>query len=214
MCTLRNVLFSLSSLKGMTIKPLVELLAVKKKQEAKRSINEEIHTQVQLSLLVLVIAHTDVAEPFGMNLINIRIVWTKGSVCIRIWSSSQLSWGESWGKTWTGHQITWQRENENNGAKCMWKNAFKHSHIHTYWQNTIINLTRMCLDCGRVKPCRHTTITKIGHFKCSRNAQVTQIKFWCRKGCSSFPVSRYSALPKWCLTCASHLLFLHKCNNS
>lgn len=31
---------------GMTIKPLVELLAVKKKQEAKRSINEEIHTQV------------------------------------------------------------------------------------------------------------------------------------------------------------------------
>lgn len=36
----------LSSLQGMTIKPLVELLAVKKKQEAKRSINEEIHTQV------------------------------------------------------------------------------------------------------------------------------------------------------------------------
>ena len=32
----------------MTIKPLVELLAVKKKQEAKRSINEEIHTQVHL----------------------------------------------------------------------------------------------------------------------------------------------------------------------
>lgn len=31
----------------MTIKPLVELLAVKKKQEAKRSINEEIHTQVR-----------------------------------------------------------------------------------------------------------------------------------------------------------------------
>ncbi|KAM6935496.1 Na(+)/H(+) exchanger beta isoform 1-T1 [Lycodopsis pacificus] len=30
---------------GMTIKPLVELLAVKKKQEAKRTINEEIHTQ-------------------------------------------------------------------------------------------------------------------------------------------------------------------------
>ncbi|KAK6326145.1 hypothetical protein J4Q44_G00017900 [Coregonus suidteri] len=30
---------------GMTIKPLVDLLAVKKKQEAKRSINEEIHTQ-------------------------------------------------------------------------------------------------------------------------------------------------------------------------
>lgn len=30
----------------MTIRPLVELLAVKKKQETKRSINEEIHTQV------------------------------------------------------------------------------------------------------------------------------------------------------------------------
>lgn len=48
-CTLHNVFFLLSSLKGMTIKPLVELLAVKKKQEAKRSINEEIHTQVQPS---------------------------------------------------------------------------------------------------------------------------------------------------------------------
>ena len=31
---------------GMTIRPLVDLLAVKKKQETKRSINEEIHTQV------------------------------------------------------------------------------------------------------------------------------------------------------------------------
>lgn len=30
----------------MTIRPLVDLLAVKKKQETKRSINEEIHTQV------------------------------------------------------------------------------------------------------------------------------------------------------------------------
>ncbi|XP_031432965.1 sodium/hydrogen exchanger 1 isoform X2 [Clupea harengus] len=30
---------------GMTIRPLVDLLAVKKKQETKRSINEEIHTQ-------------------------------------------------------------------------------------------------------------------------------------------------------------------------
>ncbi|KAG7273592.1 hypothetical protein CRUP_019838 [Coryphaenoides rupestris] len=30
---------------GMTIRPLVELLAVKKKKETKRSINEEIHTQ-------------------------------------------------------------------------------------------------------------------------------------------------------------------------
>lgn len=36
-------------LQGMTIKPLVDLLAVKKKQEAKRSINEEIHTQVQIN---------------------------------------------------------------------------------------------------------------------------------------------------------------------
>lgn len=41
-----SCLFSSFSLKGMTIKPLVELLAVKKKQEAKRSINEEIHIQV------------------------------------------------------------------------------------------------------------------------------------------------------------------------
>lgn len=32
---------------GMTIRPLVELLAVKKKKESKRSINEEIHTQVK-----------------------------------------------------------------------------------------------------------------------------------------------------------------------
>lgn len=42
-----NILFLSSFLQGMTIKPLVELLAVKKKQEAKRSINEEIHTQVK-----------------------------------------------------------------------------------------------------------------------------------------------------------------------
>lgn len=44
--TMINVLFLSSLSQGMTIKPLVELLAVKKKQEAKRSINEEIHTQV------------------------------------------------------------------------------------------------------------------------------------------------------------------------
>lgn len=43
---MNNVLFLSSLLQGMTIKPLVDLLAVKKKQEAKRSINEEIHTQV------------------------------------------------------------------------------------------------------------------------------------------------------------------------
>lgn len=40
--------FAWCSSQGMTIKPLVDLLAVKKKQEAKRSINEEIHTQVHL----------------------------------------------------------------------------------------------------------------------------------------------------------------------
>ncbi|KTG40706.1 hypothetical protein cypCar_00024941 [Cyprinus carpio] len=39
---LMNVFFDS---KGMTIRPLVDLLAVKKKQETKRSINEEIHTQ-------------------------------------------------------------------------------------------------------------------------------------------------------------------------
>lgn len=36
----------------MTIRPLVELLAVKKKKENKGSINEEIHTQVRLALLL------------------------------------------------------------------------------------------------------------------------------------------------------------------
>lgn len=83
-CTLHNVFFLLSSLKGMTIKPLVELLAVKKKQEAKRSINEEIHTQVQPSaihssqLSVAVIAQTDDSEPFGMYLTNTGIIWTSG----------------------------------------------------------------------------------------------------------------------------------------
>lgn len=35
----------------MTIRPLVELLAVKKKKENKESINEEIHTQVRLIVL-------------------------------------------------------------------------------------------------------------------------------------------------------------------
>uniref|UniRef100_A0A668A8T2 Sodium/hydrogen exchanger n=1 Tax=Myripristis murdjan TaxID=586833 RepID=A0A668A8T2_9TELE len=40
-----TVIFFTVFVQGMTIKPLVELLAVKKKQEAKRSINEEIHTQ-------------------------------------------------------------------------------------------------------------------------------------------------------------------------
>lgn len=43
---MNNLFFLSSYLQGMTIKPLVDLLAVKKKQEAKRSINEEIHTQV------------------------------------------------------------------------------------------------------------------------------------------------------------------------
>lgn len=45
----RNVFLSLS-VQGMTIRPLVELLAVKKKKENKGSINEEIHTQVRLTI--------------------------------------------------------------------------------------------------------------------------------------------------------------------
>lgn len=37
-------------LQGMTIRPLAELLAVKKKKENKGSINEEIHTQVRSTI--------------------------------------------------------------------------------------------------------------------------------------------------------------------
>uniref|UniRef100_A0A8C5E2H8 Sodium/hydrogen exchanger n=1 Tax=Gouania willdenowi TaxID=441366 RepID=A0A8C5E2H8_GOUWI len=40
-----TVIFFTVFVQGMTIRPLVELLAVKKKKETKRSINEEIHTQ-------------------------------------------------------------------------------------------------------------------------------------------------------------------------
>ncbi|XP_075995322.1 Na(+)/H(+) exchanger beta-like [Genypterus blacodes] len=40
-----TVVFFTVFVQGMTIRPLVELLAVKKKKESKRSINEEIHTQ-------------------------------------------------------------------------------------------------------------------------------------------------------------------------
>ncbi|XP_026875719.2 sodium/hydrogen exchanger 1 isoform X1 [Electrophorus electricus] len=40
-----TVIFFTVFVQGMTIRPLVDLLAVKKKQETKRSINEEIHTQ-------------------------------------------------------------------------------------------------------------------------------------------------------------------------
>lgn len=39
------------SVQGMTIRPLVELLAVKKKKDKKESINEEIHTQVRLIIV-------------------------------------------------------------------------------------------------------------------------------------------------------------------
>nr|XP_056703644.1 sodium/hydrogen exchanger 1 [Euleptes europaea] len=40
-----TVIFFTVFVQGMTIRPLVDLLAVKKKNETKRSINEEIHTQ-------------------------------------------------------------------------------------------------------------------------------------------------------------------------
>ncbi|KAM4725192.1 sodium/hydrogen exchanger 1b isoform 2-T2 [Anableps anableps] len=40
-----TVIFFTVFVQGMTIRPLVELLAVKKKEESKASINEEIHTQ-------------------------------------------------------------------------------------------------------------------------------------------------------------------------
>lgn len=45
-CVQFGLHYSCSCLQGMTIRPLVELLAVKKKKEKKGSINEEIHTQV------------------------------------------------------------------------------------------------------------------------------------------------------------------------
>lgn len=44
-------------LQGMTIRPLVELLAVKRKKEGKESINEEIHTQVINHISVFHLQH-------------------------------------------------------------------------------------------------------------------------------------------------------------
>uniref|UniRef100_A0A7N8WIA4 Sodium/hydrogen exchanger n=1 Tax=Mastacembelus armatus TaxID=205130 RepID=A0A7N8WIA4_9TELE len=46
-----TVIFFTVFVQGMTIRPLVELLAVKKKKESKGSINEEIHTQFMDHLL-------------------------------------------------------------------------------------------------------------------------------------------------------------------
>ncbi|KAG8143168.1 hypothetical protein E2320_000437 [Naja naja] len=48
-----TVIFFTVFVQGMTIRPLVDLLAVKKKQETKRSINEEIHTQVMVLFQLL-----------------------------------------------------------------------------------------------------------------------------------------------------------------
>uniref|UniRef100_H2LU87 Sodium/hydrogen exchanger n=1 Tax=Oryzias latipes TaxID=8090 RepID=H2LU87_ORYLA len=51
-----TVIFFTVFVQGMTIRPLVELLAVKKKKESKASINEEIHTQV--SRFCLLFSHS------------------------------------------------------------------------------------------------------------------------------------------------------------
>ncbi|KAJ8389409.1 hypothetical protein AAFF_G00119470 [Aldrovandia affinis] len=45
------IIFFTVFVQGITIRPLVDLLAVKRKQESKQSINEEIHTQVMGNLL-------------------------------------------------------------------------------------------------------------------------------------------------------------------
>ncbi|XP_036411286.1 Na(+)/H(+) exchanger beta-like [Megalops cyprinoides] len=46
-----TIIFFTVFVQGMTIRPLVELLAVKRKHESKHSINEEVHTQVLHHLL-------------------------------------------------------------------------------------------------------------------------------------------------------------------
>ncbi|XP_051999655.1 sodium/hydrogen exchanger 1-like [Xyrauchen texanus] len=59
-----TVIFFTVFVQGMTIRPLVDLLAVKKKQETKRSINEEIHTQFLDHLLTGI---EDVCGHYGQN---------------------------------------------------------------------------------------------------------------------------------------------------
>lgn len=51
----------------MTIRPLVELLAVKKKKENKGSINEEIHTQVR-SIIICFILSSSTSD--SLNITN------------------------------------------------------------------------------------------------------------------------------------------------
>lgn len=68
-------------LQGMTIRPLVELLAVKKKKENKGSINEEIHTQVG-SMVPLFPSSTNSLHPIKApwSSAQLRILSTPPSV--------------------------------------------------------------------------------------------------------------------------------------